>query len=174
MAVRQVVVRSDGSRRSVRLRATLRYVRSPDHAHWHLLAFDRYQLRNAADGTLVRPDRKTGFCLGDRKVLRPPPPGTPRVPAFRGRCGERQPALLTVREGISVGYVDDYKPALEGQELDVTDVPPGRYVLVHRVNADLALRETDTTNNAASALLELGPDSVRVLRRCPDTDRCDG
>lgn len=172
MTVRQVIRLSDGSTREVRVRAELRYVRSPDHEHWHLLRFDRYELRRASDGSLVAPDRKTGFCLGDRKRLDPAPPRTPRVPAFRTRCGLGRTSLYTIREGISVGYVDDYKPQLEGQEFEVTGLPPGRYLLVHRANADRALRESDYGNNAASALLELGPDSVRVLRSCPETARC--
>jgi RTX calcium-binding nonapeptide repeat (4 copies) len=43
----------------------LRYVRSRDHQHWHLLDFERYELRGAGSSRRVM-DRKTGFCLGDR------------------------------------------------------------------------------------------------------------
>lgn len=55
-------------------------------------------------------------------------------------------------------------PRLEGQYVDVTDVPPGRYRLVHRVNADRALRESDYTNNAASVVVvvERRAGTVRV------------
>ena len=173
MVSRQVVLLTDGSRRAARIRLPLRYVRSSDHQHWHLLRFDRYELRRASDGSLVVPDRKTGFCLGDRKRLVPAPPGTGRA-AYRTRCGLGQPARLSIVEGISVGYLDDYKPSLEGQEFDVTDLEPGRYVLVHRVNADRDLRETDYENNAASALLELGPGTVRVIASCPNAAECTG
>jgi hypothetical protein len=174
MTVRQVVVTTKGARRAARVRSQLRYTRSPDHSHWHLLRFDRYELRRAADGALVAPDKKTGFCLGDRKRLIPAPRGTARRPTYTSRCGLGQPALLSIREGISVGYLDDYKPLLEGQSFDVTDLEPGRYVLVHRANADGDLREESTENNAASVLLELTPDAVRVLASCPDTAECTG
>ena len=174
MVVRQVVSTSDGKRRSARIRALLRYTYSEDHQHWHLLRFERYELRRAEDGELVAPDRKTGFCLGDRDRVLPAPRRTPRIGAYRTRCGLGQPARLALVEGISVGYLDDYRPGLEGQEFDVTDLAPGRYLLVHRVNADGDLRETNEENNAASALLELGPGTVRVLARCADTAECSG
>jgi len=156
----------------------LHYVRSTDHQHWHLVGFDHYELRRAGElGVLVQ-DRKTGFCLGDRyrattRQLR----AAPRQKVFRGRCGLGQTGLLSIREGISVGYGDDYKAFLEYQDLPLNGLAGGRYVLVHRVNADGRLRELSTENNAASLLLELrwrsGKPSVEVLARCPDTDRCD-
>jgi hypothetical protein len=59
----------------------------------------------------------------------------------------------------------------------VTGLVPGRYVLVHLVNPDRDIRESDYANNAASALVELvrdsdGEPSVRVLRTCPDASTC--
>jgi hypothetical protein len=174
MTVRQVVATVTGARRAARVRSQLRYTRSPDHQHWHLLRFDRYELRRAADNSLVFPDKKTGFCLGDRKRVVPAPRGTARNPTYTTRCGLGQPTLLSIREGISVGYLDDYKPLLEGQSFDVTGLEPGRYVLVHRANADGDLREESLENNAASVLLELAPGDVRVVASCPDTAECTG
>ena len=80
-------------------------------------------------------------------------------------------------EGISVGYGDDYAPVLEGQYLDVTAVPDGRYVLVHRADEERWLVEARYDNNASSVLLRLAHDgrgarTVRVLARCPQRDTC--
>ena len=81
-----------------------------------------------------------------------------------------------MREGISVGYGDDYSAFLEGQDLPLDGLPDGRYVLVHRVNADRGLKELTYANNAASVLLDLrwqnGQPSLRVLARCRDTADC--
>ena len=81
-----------------------------------------------------------------------------------------------MREGISVGYGDDYSAFLEGQDLPISGLPAGRYVLVHRVNADGLLEELSRANNAASLLLELswreGRPYIRVLETCPDTANC--
>ena len=99
------------------------------------------------------------------------------TPVYTSRCGLGEPQLLGVQEGISVGYGDDYKANLEGQYLRLTGLPAGRYVLVHQVNADRRLHELDYANDAASLLLELrwrhGQPMVRILRQCPNTDRCD-
>jgi hypothetical protein len=82
-----------------------------------------------------------------------------------------------MREGISVGYGDDYVAFLEGQDLPLDGLPDGRYVLVHRVNAERRLRERSYDDNAASVLLDLrwqdGQPRLQVLATCHDTDRCD-
>jgi glucose/arabinose dehydrogenase len=173
----QVIVRDGEPQEVVPGVGEFRYVVSPDHRHWHLLGFDRYQLRRAGRRRAVVSDRKTGFCLGDRYAASNRPPSAPNEPVYTSRCGLGDPGLLGIQEGISVGYGDDYKANLEGQYLPLTGLRAGRYVLVHRANADRRLRELDYDNNAASLLLELrwlrGMPQVRVLKRCPGTDRCD-
>jgi Lysyl oxidase len=122
-------------------------------------------------------DRKTGFCLGDRyRTWGRALPAQPSSPRYTGRCGLGQTGRLRLEEGISVGYGDVYHANLEGQSLPLTGLPGGRYVLIHSVNVRRQLRETDYGNNAASLLLRLrwraGVPSLRVLRRCPDTELC--
>jgi hypothetical protein len=167
MSVEQIVRRVDGSSSSFPVEAELRYISSETHAHWHLLGFERYELRRAADGELVAPDRKTGFCLGDRFDSPRELPNEPRQAVWTQECGLRSPGLLRVREGISPGYGDDYVPTLEGQYVELEGVPAGRYRLVHRVNPTRALREADYSNNSASVLLDLawrdGAPTVTVL-----------
>jgi hypothetical protein len=158
---------------------TLRYVRSSDHEHWHLLRFERYELRRPGEGAALVSDRKTGFCLGDRYQVRGRPPANkPRRPAYTTRCGLRATERLALTEGISVGYGDEYDPNLEGQSLPLRGVPDGRYVLVHRVNVARRLAESNYLNNAASMLIRVsrrdGKPSVRVLASCPKRARCSG
>jgi Lysyl oxidase len=141
-------------------------VRSQTHRHWHLADFERYELRR--DGRLVGRDRKTGFCLNDAYETR----ALNRSPTWTGDCARNRPHARTLREGISAGFGDDYVPIREGQSIDVTEVPPGRYVLVHRVNPDRVLRERSYANNAAAVAIELWDRGVRVLARCPDSGTC--
>jgi hypothetical protein len=177
MALVQEIRRSEGPPRTVPLRERLRYVVSPTHEHWHLLGFMRYELRRGS-GAPVR-DRKTGFCLGDRHRLGIALPGGLSTPTFTDECGRDRPDLLRLRVGISVGYGDDYAPNLEGQEFDVTDLPAGRYLLVHRVNPTRSLQEADYADNASSLAFRLAwprgrtlPPSVEVIARCPDSAAC--
>lgn len=63
-----------------------------------------------------------------------------------------------------------------GQNIDITGAPAGLYVLSHRANASLALRELRYDNDAAAVRIRLawrrGRPSVRVSRRCPATATC--
>jgi len=178
MRARQIVRKADGTATTYVLEARLRFIVSATHRHWHLLGFERYELRTPG-GEAVGRDRKTGYCLGDRydadsgSRIR----GEPRRAVWTQECGRGQRGRLRISEGISPGFGDDYVPLLEGQFIDVTGLPPGRYVLIHRANPANDVRESSYANNAASALLELGRDgqgsaTVTVLATCPDTASC--
>jgi hypothetical protein len=178
MTVRQVVRKVDGTATTHLLKAGLRFVVEETHRHWHLLGFERYELRTP-HGEAVGRDRKTGFCLGDRYDAHAGSriPGEPRRAVWTQECGRDQAERLRIREGLSPGFGDDYVPLLEGQFIDVTGLRPGRYILIHRVNAAGDLRESSYANNAASALLKLGREeqgatTVTVLATCPDTASC--
>ena len=179
MVADQVLEREGAPQEVVGGVGQLRYVVSPDHRHWHLLGFDRYELRREGRRDAVVRDQKTGFCLGDRYIEPGHPVRSARAPqpVYTSRCGLGEPQLLGVSEGISVGYGDNYGANLEGQYLPLTGLSSGRYVLVHQVNAERKLHELDYGNDAASLLLDLrwrgGQPMVRVLRQCPGTDRCD-
>jgi len=174
MRADQAILRSDGSTRVVKGVGALRFVVSSDHRHWHVIGFDRFELRRAHNFKLLLRDRKTGFCLGDRYSADPAPGAVPEF--MRTRCGRDGPGLLRVREGITPGFGDDYKPSLEGQYLDVTGLAAGRYVLTHRASSDRAILESDYTNNAASVVFRLdwedGEPQLEVLNICPGAERC--
>jgi Lysyl oxidase len=177
MSAEQVVVNEGAPRSVVPDVGALRYVRSPDHRHWHLLGFDRYELRRADSGETVVADRKSGFCLGDRYPVRTRVvPAKPIEPVYRSRCGLDRSDLFSIREGISPGYGDNYAANLEGQYLPLSGLRPGRYLLVHRVNADRLLLESSYDNNASALLLGLrfrgGEPRIRILGVCPDTEHC--
>jgi hypothetical protein len=179
MTADQLIKRTDGSVARIRGIGTIRYTHSGGHDHWHHLFFDRYELRRASDHRLVRPDRKTGFCLGDRYDSDRSFASKPPRAVITGSCLLHEPGARSVAMGISVGYGDDYRAYLEGQSIDVTSLPAGRYELVHRVNGNRRLRETRYSNNAASVLVRLswpnGSDdrpAVDVLKRCPGRGRC--
>ncbi len=181
MVADQIVNRTDGSTQTFAgIGSMIFYV---PHNHWHYVGFDKYELRNPADNSLVAPDQKSGFCLGDRYTPNSngtrnenPTPG----PWTTNNCAPGNTAALNLTEGISVGYGDEYVPQLEGQYIDVTGVQPGQYWVVFRTNADQALKETDYTNDAASVLIQLWPNGygnltnggVTVLKTCPGTATC--
>jgi hypothetical protein len=174
------IVRVEGrSRRTYPGVGVLRYVYSATHSHWHVMGFQRYELRTL-DGAVLRRDRKSGFCLADHWAHAP---GRfldePRGPVFKGYCERGRPRALTVYQGTSVGYTDRYPSHFHGQNLDLSGIAAGTYVLVHRANRSLRLHELRYENNAASVRIRIawprgraGAPSVRVLRTCPASDRC--
>jgi Lysyl oxidase len=179
MTAHQVIRRSDGSSVTRPQSAgTLRYVVASDHQHWHLLGFERYELWTGNASRRLRRDRKQGFCLGDRYRLFPDRriPHQPRKPAYPGHCGLGHPELRSVLEGITVGWGDNYPANIEGQYIDVTGVPPGRYLLVHRVRAD-GLLETYPYNDVSCASIELkapvAPATSPTVSVDPGSRRCD-
>jgi hypothetical protein len=165
---------ANGNVRTYRGVAQFRYTNSPPHHHWHLMRFDTFEMRTP-DGVLLVRDRKSGFCLADHYGAAPGHwPG--RRPHFLGNCEQFKPEATHVLMGTTPGYTDRYPAFFHGQNIDITDVPTGVYVLTHRVNASMQLRELRYDNNAASLRVRLtwreGYPTVRVLRKCPATATC--
>lgn len=172
----QLVRLEGGGVRSYPGAGRLRFDHADTHSHWHLLDFQRYELRRADDFSLVLRDRKSGFCLADHWGLAERRVTGFGPPAFPDNCGQNEPAALRVEQGTSIGYTDLYPPLFHGQSLELAGVPAGVYVLVHRANPDGLLEELDYENDAASLRVRVAwPDSglrVDVLRTCPATERC--
>ena len=154
MTVTQELQRADGSVVQVPLSARLRY-QPGGHNHWHLQAFDRFDLRDPATGARVALSRKVGFCLGSRYQVNPPVPGTPAMAAFNHNCGRYLPGLMRMRMGIDVGYADDYAAFVEFQYIDLSGVAPGRYLLAHQADPDRRLLVGDRADDTAYALIDL-------------------
>lgn len=158
----------------------LRYTYSASHDHWHLLGFQRYELRSADDHRLIVRDRKSGFCLTDRWGNAAQGfVGNRPHPVFTDYCERSNTGALIVSQGTSVGYSDVYPAHFHGQNIDVTRVPAGTYVLVHRASPNLLIRELRYENNAASLRIRLSwprgrskAPAIRMLARCPATERC--
>jgi hypothetical protein len=125
-------------------------------------------------------DRKSGFCLADHWAHAPGnQPNEPRRPVFNGYCERGEPGAMSVLQGTSVGYTDKYPSHFHGQNLDLTGVPAGNYLLVNRANPEALIRELRYENNAASLRIRVTwprgrrqKPAVDVLATCPDSERC--
>lgn len=164
----------------------------PVHFHWHMRQANRYELRTADGSRRISRDRKTGFCFGDRiENTSPPAPEYPGLGEGLATCqyGTRDPATdgrraLRLTEGISAGYGDDYRSfhngaPLEGQQLELTRLRPGRYLLVNTTNPAGRFREVTRANNSSSVLFDLTwpqgrrrAPAITVVASCPGVPRC--
>ena len=165
----------DGSVRTYEDAGRLRYTPESTHSHWHLLDFQRYELRTLAGDLVVR-DRKSGFCLADHYGLARRRVAVFTGARFFGNCAASQPRALAVEQGTSIGFTDLYPAHFHGQNLELRGVPAGDYVLVHRANPTGQLEELDYTNNAASLRIRLtwrgGTPRVETLRTCDGSAVC--
>ena len=114
----------------------------PSHNHWHINDVALFEVRKGSPtGPVVGGNSiKTTFCLIDWYKLEDNSPTTERV--FFD--------CYTSYQGISVGWVDQYHQATDGQQVDLTGVPNGNdYYLVSTSNAERVFLEQDYTNNTA-------------------------
>lgn len=103
------------------------------HQHYHSMdAFSNYDLLDTITGVKVAEGHKASFCLED----------TDCEPGFRRRY-----ACTSHTQGLSPGCHDMYAANIDCQWIDITDVPPGNYVLKITVNPNFHVLESDFTNN---------------------------
>jgi hypothetical protein len=171
MRMQQLVELAGGRVRVNPRSGELHYVIAPPHYHWHIIGFDRFELRSTGDFKLLVRDHKSGFCIADHYGIALGVPHGP--PRFHGSCEQFNPRAQYVEQGSSVGYTDRYPAHFHGQNIDISRVPEGRYWLVHRANPDFHLRETHYGDNAASLLVRItwpgghsSPPRVTTLRTC--------
>ena len=135
------------------------FVFHPGHRHWHFEDFTMFELwSHRPDGSLeelLATSGKMTFCLRDTDRVAPSLPDAAPRASFTA-CGEEV-------QGISVGWGDTYGPSLPGQELDIGDLPDGRYAVRSTADPDNRLVETDETNNSAIGYVEVGGTSIQVL-----------
>ncbi|XP_051989368.1 lysyl oxidase-like 5b [Xyrauchen texanus] len=103
------------------------------HQHYHSMdAFSHYDLLDINTGLKVAEGHKASFCLED----------TGCDPGFHRRY-----ACTTHTQGLSPGCHDTYAANIDCQWIDITDVPPGNYILKVTVNPNFLVPESDFSNN---------------------------
>lgn len=124
------------------------FVWSPCHEHYHFLGYAEYHLVDAG-GTDVATGHKQAFCLLDSDEYVTDDPSVSDNALYN--CAY---------QGIQRGWADVYTATLPCQWIDVTDVPPGDYTLVIRINNGGTLPELRYDNNMVSIPLTLGDSSL--------------
>ncbi|XP_058494746.1 lysyl oxidase-like 5a [Solea solea] len=103
------------------------------HQHYHSMeAFSNYDLLDVSTGQKVAEGHKASFCLEDTSC----DPGT-----------RRRFACTAHTQGLGPGCYDTYHANIDCQWIDITDVPPGNYILKVTVNPSQLVQESDFSNN---------------------------
>lgn len=121
------------------------FIYHPEHHHFHVGEFIRYELLAQDRTTVLRTSEKVSFCLTD--VLEVDPPervdGTVFLDLKPFDCG-------TTEQGINPGFADYYGAELPDQWIDVTGLPSGKFWVRLSVDPEGQFLESDRTNNTAS------------------------
>ncbi|XP_043933487.1 lysyl oxidase homolog 1 isoform X2 [Protopterus annectens] len=103
------------------------------HQHYHSMdEFSHYDLLDASSGRKVAEGHKASFCLED-------------TTCDFGHL--KRYACTSHTQGLSPGCYDTYNADIDCQWIDITDVPPGNYILKIQVNPKYGVLESDFTNN---------------------------
>ncbi|OAN37897.1 lysyl oxidase family protein [Microbacterium sp. H83] len=135
---------------TVLVRDAGRFEYHPEHNHFHLDGFQRYELLAADRSTVLRTSGKVSFCLTDVLPV--------AVQENRGDALslDLKPFDCGITEqGINPGWADYYGAELPDQWIDVTGLPSGSYWVRITVDPEGLLLEKDTSNNAATFPVEL-------------------
>lgn len=117
-----------------------------------LVGFGRYELLEAATGSVVSTSVKNAFCVADAEAW---------DTEDASGCDQ---TFDCNTQGISPGCADNYGSALECQWVDITEVEPGAYVMRVTINAGAQVAEADYTNNVVEVELQITEDEVLVTR----------
>ncbi|MGA9532881.1 MAG: lysyl oxidase family protein [Anaerolineales bacterium] len=127
----------------------------PEHGHWHLESFARYELWSTVDGSLfdiVRTSGKVSYCLMDTDRQ----PVAPTAVRGYASCGPRL-------QGISAGWADTYRAHIPGQWIDIAGLPSGVYALRSVVNPNGELSESRYDNNVGIIFFRLTDDRLTSI-----------
>jgi hypothetical protein len=133
----------------------------PTHNHWHIDGVALYEIRASKGRAIGTADIgavaggnsiKTTFCLIDWIKLDSNTNNGTNSDRVYWDC-------FATHQGISVGWVDQYHHATDGQELELTNLPAGLYYLVSTANYEQTFIEKDYGNNRAWVAFQLSRDS---------------
>ncbi len=132
------------------------FIFHPTHNHWHIDDVGEFSVRVDDNGSpgMVAPGADTlkiGFCIVD--VFRyDDVKSSPSSEKIYWDCE-------TELQGIQPGWADQYHQSVEGNEIDITEVPDGTYFLVHKWNPFSFFVDEDPFNNISWVKFDLSQEN---------------
>jgi hypothetical protein len=156
----QVLFNKDGTRQEVNMDGQFVSAVNPEHAHLHWEAFEKYELFKA-DGSgnpveAVGDNKKASFYITNIRQIGDAP-ASGKVD-FTQPAAKRAAGITTNQQGISAGWADVYGSGIAGQDIDITGMAPGRYVLRQTFDPENRIAEKDENNNVLDTLVEITAD----------------
>ena len=163
MTTQQFIRRSDGTWRHRNEAAVQRFATGDGHHHWHVIGMERYQilgLQAPLPGGVVV-SAKNGFCFFDGLQVAPKLTHAAPYPHYSFfDCGT--PTSQKTRVGLSVGWGDIYPWNFAGQNIDITGLPDGDYLVCATADPSNNFLESHEGNNQGWAKITLTGATVTV------------
>lgn len=151
----QVIPQKDGQNTNKEIGE---FVFHPDHDHWHIEDFSQFQLWSIKEDNqfdqMLTSTNKMSFCLWDELPLDPKRGAEDRK--YHPTCEQEV-------QGLSTGWTDTYASYREGQELDISQIPGGKYAIQTVINPDRKIVESNYDNNKAIIYVEIKGDTIRKI-----------
>lgn len=122
------------------------------HDHYHLEGVALYILEPANTPNTSTINNKTSFCLRDMELNRD----------FASSSRRTYTTCKTLKQGLSVGWVDIYDQTIPGQSIDITNLPPGDYILKIIIDPENIFVEESKENNTTSTLFTIDEAKRRI------------
>jgi hypothetical protein len=140
----------------------------PQHRHWHLEDFARYELKrlnpDGTTGDVVASSTKVSFCIIDIRRTLPDLSGSPTSAYYR-TCDR------TSTNGLSVGWSDEYHSTLADQYIALpATLTSGSYCLVSTADPVNQIVESSESNNAAGVVIVINVSTNSVEPRNPSNE----
>lgn len=137
------------------------FVYHEGHNHWHFEHFNLFELfTHHEDGSLdqlVAATDKMSFCLYDEDWIDPPLPNAPAVGVYPW-CDDNEEI-----QGMSAGWSDTYTSNVEGQQINIEDVPDGRYAIKATIDPQSNILELNKDNNSSIMYVEIRNLDIQVV-----------
>ena len=168
MAARQVIYRTDGTKRWLDTGARLGFKAVPgQYRYWkyiHAAHFQLWRLDGRGRRTkLARVGPKQSYCLRDLQRRNPQLPRSPGRFHYPGCSQDLRRQRVTL--GTSVGWSDVYPATYHEQWIDVTGLR-GCFAYVHIADPKNGIYESNERNNASETIVRL-PWRDAGRRGCP-------
>jgi Lysyl oxidase. len=119
------------------------YAYFPCHMHFHFLKYAEYRLKDGS-GNVVGIGHKQSFCIEDVGIY-----------YYEFAPHQNRPKYACYNQGLSSGWYDLYDYYLDGQWIEIDNVPPGTYTLEVEVNYARVWTESNYDNNVASVVVTI-------------------
>lgn len=130
------------------------------HNHWHVQNYVSYQLwavnEQGEKGQMVTDTGKMSFCIWDQHSNDLKIENAPQTRMYGYTCARNI-------QGMSVGWGDTYEANVDDQELNISSIADGDYILSYEVNPERKVLEKDYSNNRGEMKIRISGSRISVL-----------